>query len=282
MGFIGSVFSPWYRWSGRRRPENHCCINVATYGRGGRFAMTDRGVSALRLSQNRFEVGPSAMTWTGRALEIDINEVSSLPLINRLRGKITLTPSALTDVEAPLTDDGAHVWRPFAPTAHISVEIDRPGWQWQGHGYFDANFGTRALEADFDYWTWGRYPGEDGSFTHYDALRRDGSRLALALRFGRDGDVTPVTPPPRTAFARTAWAVRRETRADLGYVPRQMRAMLDAPFYARSVVRTQWHGQTVTGVHEALDLTRFRGPWLMPMLAVRVPRRPGWAFPATG
>jgi carotenoid 1,2-hydratase len=31
-------------------------------------------------------------------------------------------------------------------------------------------------------------------------------------------------------------------------------------------------------VHEALDLDRFRGPWLMPMLAVRVPRRPGWRF----
>jgi len=30
IGFIGSVFSPWYRWSGRRNPANHCCINVAT------------------------------------------------------------------------------------------------------------------------------------------------------------------------------------------------------------------------------------------------------------
>jgi hypothetical protein len=43
IGFIGSVFSPWYAWSGRGDPGNHCCINVATYGRGGRFAMTDRG-----------------------------------------------------------------------------------------------------------------------------------------------------------------------------------------------------------------------------------------------
>ena len=32
IGFIESVFSPWYAWSGRRDPANHCCINVVTYG----------------------------------------------------------------------------------------------------------------------------------------------------------------------------------------------------------------------------------------------------------
>jgi carotenoid 1,2-hydratase len=52
--------------------------------------------------------------------------------------------------------------------------------------------------------------------------------------------------------------------------------MLDAPFYNRSAVRTKINGEETVGVHEALDLNRFRGPWLMPMLAVRVPRRRGW------
>jgi carotenoid 1,2-hydratase len=33
-----------------------------------------------------------------------------------------------------------------------------------------------------------------------------------------------------------------------------------------------------TGVHEALDLTRFAKPWLKPMLALRVPRRASWTF----
>ena len=47
IAFIGSVFSPWYRWSGRKSPQNHVCLNVATYGPGGRFTMTDRGHSAL-------------------------------------------------------------------------------------------------------------------------------------------------------------------------------------------------------------------------------------------
>ena len=54
--------------------------------------------------------------------------------------------------------------------------------------------------------------------------------------------------------------------------------MLDAPFYARSLVKTQLFGEVTTGVHEALDLTRFAKPWLKPMLAVRVPRRARWVF----
>ena len=31
IGFIGSVFSPWYYWSKRKDPQNHVCINVAMY-----------------------------------------------------------------------------------------------------------------------------------------------------------------------------------------------------------------------------------------------------------
>ena len=113
--------------------------------------MTDRGRSALRQTASRLEVGPSMMRWEDGRLIIDINEISSHPLISRVRGQIRVTPSAVTGVELALTPDRAHVWRPFAPVADIEVEIDRPGWTWSGHGYFDANFGTRALEEDFGY-----------------------------------------------------------------------------------------------------------------------------------
>jgi carotenoid 1,2-hydratase len=54
--------------------------------------------------------------------------------------------------------------------------------------------------------------------------------------------------------------------------------MLDAPFYTRAAVRTRIDGEETTGVHEALDLRRFRSPLLKPMLAVRVPRRARWRF----
>jgi carotenoid 1,2-hydratase len=53
---------------------------------------------------------------------------------------------------------------------------------------------------------------------------------------------------------------------------------LDAPFYNRSVVETHLNGEKSTGVFEALDLHRFRNQIITAMLAVRVPRRPGWTF----
>ncbi|WP_299146387.1 carotenoid 1,2-hydratase [uncultured Tateyamaria sp.] len=278
IGFIGSVFSPWYKWSGRKNPQNHVCINVATYGPGGRFTMTDRGQSALRQTASRFEVGPSRMRWQGGQLIIDINEVSSPPLISRITGQITITPSALTSVELPLTPDGAHIWRPFAPRSRIDVQIDRKGWQWQGEGYFDANFGTRALEDDFSYWTWGRYPTGTGATCFYDATRLDGSELASGFAFDDSGAATEIPLPPKSPMRRSLWAVRRETRGDAGTRARQVQNMLDAPFYSRSAVETTLNGTRTTGVHEALDLTRFRSPLIKPMLAVRVPRRRNWTF----
>ena len=61
IAFIGSVFSPWYKWSGRKVPQNNVCINVATYGPGGRFTMTDRGSSALQQSKHSLTVGPLSL-----------------------------------------------------------------------------------------------------------------------------------------------------------------------------------------------------------------------------
>ncbi|MEO1551583.1 MAG: carotenoid 1,2-hydratase, partial [Pseudomonadota bacterium] len=145
-----------------------------------------------------------------------------------------------------------------------------------------ANFGTRALEADFDYWTWARLPRAGGTTAFYDATRRDGSDLSVALQFAKDGTVSPLQAPPKARMARSLWTIYRETRADAGYRPVQVKSMLDAPFYTRSAIRTKILGEEVVGVHEALDLNRFRGPWLMPMLAVKVPRRRHWPGPVVG
>jgi carotenoid 1,2-hydratase len=257
---------------------------VATYGPGARFTMTDRGRSALRQSAESLTVGPSSMRWTGEALEITINEIGAPPMVTPVHGTIRLIPAALTGVEVALTPDDAHLWRPFAPTARIEVDLTQ-GHKWQGHGYFDANFGTRALEADFSYWTWGRFPLQDGAACFYDATRRDGTELGLGLHIARDGSVQQIDPPPKARLPRTLWALRRETRADAGAKPRQVMSMLDAPFYSRSQVETRINGEVTRGVHEALDLDRFASPLLKPMLAVRVPRRPGWTFadqPASG
>ncbi len=270
------MFSPWYAWSGRKSPQDHCCINVVTYGPGGRFTMTDRGKSALRQSRDALQVGPSRMAWVNGALVIDVDEVSALPLVSRVRGQIRLTPSAVTGVEARLTPSGSHVWRPFAPSAKIEVDLTQ-GHNWKGHGYFDANFGTAALEADFHRWTWGRFPrAHGGAACFYDGIRADGSTLALGLAVSADGRAEEITPPPLTRLSRTGWGISRDTRCDAGTKPRQTMAMLEAPFYSRCLVETQIDGEKVIGVHEALDLHRFRSPLIKAMLAVRVPRRANW------
>ena len=278
IAFIGSVFSPWYRWSGRKNPENHVCINVATYGRGGRFTMTDRGAAALRQSEQTFTVGPSDLHWDGSALMITINEIGAPPIIAPVRGTIRVAPRAVTEQELPLTPDGAHIWRPFAPVSDVDVRLEKMGWKWRGEGYFDANFGTRALEDDFSFWTWGRFPHRGGATCFYDATRLDGSELASAFHFDKNGMGREIELPPKQRVRRSLWAVKRETRGDADCKPRQVMNMLDAPFYSRSMMRTTLDGEDCVGVHEALDLVRFRSPFLKPMLAVRVPRRPGWKF----
>ena len=206
IGFIGSVFSPWYAWSGRRSPQDHCCINLATYGPGGRFTMTDRGRAVLRQTADTLTVGPSRTHWTGRQLVIEINEWGAPPMVTPVRGTVVLTPAAITGVEVRLTPEGTYLWRPFAP----------------------------------------------------------------------NGTAAAMEPPPLTARSRTLWALGRETRADPCTRPRQVMAMLDAPFNSRSLVETRLNGETTTGVHEALDLNRFASPFLKPLLALRVPRRAGW------
>ncbi len=235
--------------------------------------MTERGRTAVRQSADTFQVGPSQMHWDGTDLIIDLNEIST-PHAQRIQGRVRVSPPAITGVEVVLDAKARHIWRPFAPNADISVDITRPGWRWQGHGYLDANFGTAALEADFSYWTWARMPVPGGTKAFYDADRRDGTALAVALKFGTDGSVTPIEAPPLQPMARSKWLVRRQMRSDPGTPPRQTAPMLDAPFYTRATVKSTLDGHASTGVHEALDLDRFASPLLKPMLAVKVPRRP--------
>lgn len=244
--------------------------------------MTDRGKGALRKDTNSFTVGPSSMRWKNDRLVIDIDEIGAPPMVSRVRGHITVSPEIMTGVELPLTPDGCHIWRPFAPRCRIQVELEAHGWQWAGHGYFDANFGSRALEQDFTYWTWGRFNTASGATCFYDATRRDGTTLECAVRFDTNGHAHAIQPPPKARLRPSLWYLKRETRCDSGFAPYQVQAMLDAPFYNRSAVCTSIHGEKVTGVHEALDLHRFRSPFLKPMLAMRVPRRAAWRFDRNG
>ncbi len=269
------MFSPYYAWSGRQDPENHCAVSVALYGaRGNRWAMTERGRGALQRSTDSYTVGDSHLSWDGSGLTIDLVE-RAVPHLTAIRGSIRLVPDSINDRVFELDRAGRHAWRPIAPTARVEVALDRPGMAWSGHGYFDSNWGTEPLEDGFVRWDWSRAEGRDGAVILYDAERRHDDGLSLALRFGRDGTLEELAAPPRVALDPGLWRVRRGTQADTSEGVAIRRSLEDTPFYTREVLDTRLFGERAEAVHESLDLDRFASTWVRLLLPFRMPRITG-------
>jgi carotenoid 1,2-hydratase len=267
------VFSPYYAWSGRGRPENHCALNVALYGRGGhRWAMTERGEKAVARGSSAFLVGPSAMCWEGDRLVFHINEVT-VPFPSRIRGTVRLIPEAVTERRFMLDPNERHRWWPVAPCSRIEVDLERPDLRWSGSGYFDNNDGDEPLEDGFTHWDWARASLDNGKSAAllYDVIDRKGQHSNLALRADPSGRVSEVEPPSPVRLPRTLWRMPRATRAEGGA---SVKATLeDAPFYARSLLSTKLMGQEALAMHESLSLDRFRTGIVKAMLPFRMPRR---------
>lgn len=280
IAFIGSVFSPYYaraRSRGQGDPANHCAINVALYGKGGkRWALTERGRGALTRSNNEFSVGPSRMFWEGGDLVIDVDEIT-VPIPSRLRGKIRLSPSATTRRSFQLSQDGQHYWRPIAPFSRVHLDFQKPGLSWSGPGYFDWNTGETPLEDTFSGWDWARASSDKGTTIFYDGLRRRDGAFSLATAISKDGTVSDIeSPPPRAPLPTTSiWRIPRETRSDAGVLPRVIETCEDTPFYARSMIETQIGGKAMRAMHESLSLDRFDTRWVQTLLHFRMPRIAG-------
>jgi carotenoid 1,2-hydratase len=272
IAFIGSVFSPYYAWAGRKDPFNHCAINVALYGpRCARWAMTERRRTALSQQQHRLAIGPSAVTWDGNALQINVDEISA-PLPRRIRGVIRLEPDGVNRHVFTLDANHRHFWRPIAPSARVSVDMTSPDIKWSGNGYLDMNHGSEPLESAFRSWTWSRACLPTGAGILYDADRRNSESLSLALRFDQSGSFERVDPPKAALLPRTKWFMPRETRADDG-VAQVRHTFEDTPFYSRSEITSTLFGERVKAVHESLSLDRVSHPLVRLMLPFRMPRR---------
>jgi carotenoid 1,2-hydratase len=267
------VFSPYYAFARRRGladPLNHCAINVALYRkRSKHWAMTERPRGAVRRSRERLSVGPSSLSWDGTSLTIAIDEIS-VPIPGRIRGTVRVVPTAITRDAFTLSEDGRHQWWPIAPCARVQVRLDRPNLRWQGDGYFDMNCGNSPLEHGFTDWQWARGAIQDGTAILYEARRRDGSRVDLAMTFDAQGRMRAFEPPPTIELNRTGWRMGRSLRSEGQAVV--VRTLEDAPFYSRSVVNSKLLGEPVTLIHESLSLDRFRMPAVQAMLPFRMPR----------
>lgn len=272
IAFVGSVFSPYYAWSGRGDPENHCAVNVALYGaRSDRWAMTERGRGEVRRSTSSFSVGRSALRWSERGLSIDLDE-RAVPHLTPIRGTVTLTPDVLPGQRFPLDDAGRHKWWPIAPLARVTVDLERPQSTWTGHGYLDCNWGSEPLEAGFVRWDWSRLRTGSSAVVLYDAERRSGGNLTMALRFREDGTLEDLPVPPTVCLPTGRWRVRRGTRADTTHGVSIQRVLEDSPFYTREIVATCLAGERGSAIHESLDLNRFANPIVKLMLPFRMPR----------
>jgi carotenoid 1,2-hydratase len=249
----------------------HCAINAVIYRNGARrWALTERGGAAVGYSHEHLRVGPSAMHWRGDALEVLIDERAA-PLPARLRGRVTLYPETLNGERFSLDAAGRHYWQPIAPRARVEVMFDEPRLCWKGSAYMDHNAGAEPIEAAFSRWDWSRSEGEPAAVL-YDVQRRDGTRLALALRIDADGCLQPLEAPPFSRLPRTFWGMPRQARAEPAEPARVIRTLEDSPFYTRSLIRTRLAGQSVLAIHESLDLERWQRPWVQRLLPFRMPR----------
>ena len=288
IAFVGSVFSPYYAWARRwagvagADPNQHCAFNVGLYDltpdrrHGNVWTMTERGAGAVQRSAQHFQVGPSALQWQDNTLVATINEVA-VPWPQRVKGRIRLTPSvdvSATDHSVAIDADGQHFWRPIAPTARVEVEFDHPGMQWTGHAYLDSNYGATPLETSFKKWQWSRGTLADGSTAvRYDVTLKDDRKRQLARRYAGNGAMSEMPPELATPMARTRWGIERACHSTAPSAPTVSATLESGPFYARSLIDTQWFNQPVAAVHESLSLTRFANPIVQGMLPFRMPRR---------
>lgn len=272
--FIGSVFSPFYaaaRRLGAAEPLEYCAVNVALYGPGRRWALTERRLDRMPASPGELVLGPSSLRWDGSTLVARIDERSS-PLRSPIQGELRIHPESLTEHEVRLDGTGNHHWWPVAPASRIEVELAQPALRWTGRGYFDSNRGNGPLEGAFASWTWSRALTPDGTRIHYDVNCRDGSRTEIAALVRPDGVVQEIDRPIRATLPATLlWRIPRETRSDDGRA-RIVRTLEDTPFYSRSVINARQGGREVTAVHESLSLDRFASGWVQHLIPYRMTR----------
>ena len=274
IAFVGSVFSPYYAWSGRGRPNNHCALNVALYGpKKSRWAMTERGESAVERDAEQFRIGPSALEWKDDTLTVRVDEISA-PIPMPLKGEIRVRTNGLGDGVFFIDDKAKHRWRPLSPFSRIEVEFDRPDLRWSGHGYFDANDGDEPLEDAFEYWDWSRtILGEDKTAILYNTDMRDGGSRSAALLVDRTGDIRDIDIPPEHRLDTTGiWRIGRRTRSEADAAPRVVKTLEDTPFYSRSVIESRLFGVDRPAIHESLSGARLRQPVVKALLPFRMPR----------
>ena len=276
IAFLGSVFSPYYAAARRYRagaPLDHCAFNIVLTGGMRRWCMTERPRECVQAEQTSLRIGASTLRWDGSGYQFDLAE-RGCPLPQAVRGTVRVQPQQLPGLAYALDRAGLHRWAPLAPRARIEVQLREPALSWCGDAYFDSNRGQRALEHDFSGWQWSRAAVPAGAAVFYEPRHRREPPWPLALQFDH-GAVRELELPALLALPRSGWRISRQVRTHAAEHTRLLRTLVDAPFYARSLLHTRFGAATVLTVHESLDLDRFRRRWVQWLLPFRMPRYRG-------
>jgi carotenoid 1,2-hydratase len=271
------VFSPYYalaRARGTSDPGNFCALNVALYGEAGkRWTMTERARRHVSRDRTDFSIGPSAVRWTGSALEVRVDEICA-PWPRRVAGVVRLLPVGLCDFVASLDSAGRHRWGPIAPCARVEVDLRHPAVRWQGHAYMDSNEGDEPVDRAFTDWDWSRTNLRSGdTAVIYDVREPMGDGRVIARRFRPDGGHEPFEAPPRHRLPTSLWRIARSVRGETSSPPELIETLEDTPFYVRSKIRSRLLGEEVISIHETLDVPRVTSLPVRLMLPFRMPRR---------
>lgn len=282
IAFLGSVFSPFYFRARRETqmadPLDHAALNVCLYAPGRQvWALTEFPRSQVERGRGFLRLGKSRMGWEGDTLTVEIDERETLfrgAAGAPVRGTIRLRPQARWP-RTPLALDagGRHRWWALAPRAGLEVSFPEPSIAFTGSGYHDANAGNEPIERGFRFWTWSRADLPRSTAVLYELDRRQGGLWTWGSLYGADGSVTPLAPQARHRLPRTRWLMPRATLADPGPRPRVLATLTDAPFYARSLLRTHLGGDESVAMHESLSLDRFGSrmvQWMLPYKTRRI------------
>ncbi|MEM8546704.1 MAG: carotenoid 1,2-hydratase [Pseudomonadota bacterium] len=278
IGFIGSVFSPYYAAARRRghgQAEQHCALNAIVYRPGRKaWAMTER--TSLAALPHGVQIGPSSMRWEDDALVIQVNERCN-PWPKQWRGELRITPEALQTRAYALHSNAKHWWWPVAASARAEVDLISPALEFSGNAYIDTNFGDEPLETGFSRWDWSR--AERLPTSHkapalvYRAWQRDQQIRQLALAWNAEQKTLVETEVPEAQkVAPSGWRVARPVALEQPVTT--VRTLEDTPFYVRSLLHCGPQGF----MHESLDLDRFASRWVQTLLPFRMPRR-AFRFP---
>ncbi len=278
IGFVGSVFSPYY-FSAKNSipntdPMEHCAFNVAIYGTGKRiWAFTEYTSKHVSRNPNELVLGNNIIN-ADKDGEILINVDEKSPIIgSKIKGTVRLSFSRLNTEKFCLDRNENHTWHPIAPRGEVVIDFPSLSVNFKGSGYHDMNYGNSPLEKDFVNWDWSRHTVKDKTIIFYDGVRTAQDNFSIAVGFDDKGKIEPIKPLPEIKKLPNTclWRCPRSVRSD--DEPRSIMTLENSPFYSRSLVRTKLLGSVAHGIHESLRLDIFKKNVVQHMLPFKLRRQ---------